>query len=345
MQKMSFALLMVSLAVISCKQGGTFKKGKDGLEYKIISNGKGPTIKQGDFMQIHVGQYYATGKKDSLLSDSRTSTGPLMEKMDSSTVPKSYLEILSQLRDKDSLVIRILTDSAFGKTPQGIPPGFKKGHYLTTTVKVLNIFNNQASADSARMAEMKITQARDSIKNLEQLQKDDKVLQDYFAKNNIKAVKAPRGTYVEIIQPGTGDNIDTSVVVSTNYTGRTMDGHMFDSNTDPSKEHVEPFNVNMTTDRSLGGSVILGWTDGLKLLNKGAKAKFYIPSSLAYGPREMQEIPANSILIFDIEVLDVYTKERARVIAKELMEKQRAKQKAMIDSLQKAKNDTLPKKK
>ena len=122
-----------------------------------------------------------------------------------------------------------------------------------------------------------------------------------------------------------------------------MDGKMFDSNTDPSKGHVEPFNVNMTSDRSLGGMVIRGWTDGLTLLNKGAKAKFYIPSSLAYGSRPSAEIPANSILTFDIEVVDILNREQAKAQAKQLMEAQKVKQKAMIDSLQKAskmKSDT-----
>ena len=120
-----------------------------------------------------------------------------------------------------------------------------------------------------------------------------------------------------------------------------MDGKMFDSNTDPSKGHVEPFNVNMTADRTLGGSVIKGWTDGLTLLNKGAKAKFYIPSTLAYGPRESQDIPANSILIFDIEVVDVLTKEQAKVAVKEQIEKNKLRQKAYMDSVSKLSNQKI----
>ena len=287
-------------------------------------------------MQIHVGQYYNTGRVDSVLSDTRTTSGPLMERMDSASIPPAYYEILSQLKSKDSLVIRIVTDSAFQKSPQGMPPGFKKGHYLITKVKVVNVFTDQRSADSARVYEMQAASRRDSLKTIEMGAKDDKTLLEYFKKNNIKVQKSPMGTYVEIIRQGTGPQIDTNVVVSTNYTGRTMDGKMFDSNTDPAKGHVEPFNVNLTSDRSLGGSVIKGWTDGLKLLNEGTQAKFYIPSSLAYGARSTGDIPPHAILIFDIEVLKVYNREEAKKIAKEDMEKQRLKQKAMMDSLQKA---------
>ncbi len=334
MRKISYVVLSAVLLFSACKNE-SFKKGKDGLEYKLISIGNASKIKNGEFMQIHVGQYYATGKTDSLLSDTRTSNGPLIEKMDSTSIPASYYEILSQLKKDDSLVMRILTDSAFAKSPESMPPFLKKGHFLITTIKVLNVFANDAEADSARRAEMRAAQKRDSIKSIETLAKEDKTLQDYFTKNNIKAVKAPGGTYVEIITPGTGNNIDTTVVVTTNYTGKTMDGKMFDSNTDPSKGHVEPFNVNMTSDRALGTTVIKGWTDGLTLLNKGAKAKFYIPSALAYGPRESPEIPANSILIFDIEVLDVLTKEQAKIVVKEQLEKNKLRQKAYMDSISK----------
>jgi hypothetical protein len=69
----------------------------------------------------------------------------------------------------------------------------------------------------------------------------------------------------------------------------------------------------MTNDPSLGGGVIAGWYDGLKLLSKGAKAKFFIPSPLAYGKMQMgKDIKENSILVFDIEILDVLTREQSQ---------------------------------
>lgn len=336
MRKISFVLLLAVVAFTACKNEPVFKKGKQGLEYKIFTDGKSQKVKFGDFMQINVGQYYTTGKKDSLLSDSRNSSGPMVEMLDSASIPPAYLEILTQLRKNDSLVIRLLTDSAYNKSPESMPPFFKKGHYLTTTIKLINIFDNAKSADSARMAEMIQGQKRDSIKSIATAAKEDKELTDYFAKNKVNAVKAPQGTYVQILQAGTGPLIDTTSVVVTNYTGRTMDGKMFDSNTDPSKGHVEPFNVNMTNDKSLGQSVIKGWTDGLQLLNKGAKAKFYIPSTLAYGSRATPEIPANSILVFDIEVVDVLNKVQAKAAVKAQTEKYEAEQKRYLDSMQKA---------
>ncbi|HRD44367.1 MAG TPA: FKBP-type peptidyl-prolyl cis-trans isomerase, partial [Ferruginibacter sp.] len=108
---------------------------------------------------------------------------------------------------------------------------------------------------------------------------------------------------------------------------------------------VEPLPVNMTNDMSLGSPVIKGWTDGLKLLNKGAKAKLYIPSHLGYGPMARGEtLPANSILVFDMEVLDLMNKTQAKTLMEEKRKKMQEEQKRYMDSVKKAMPDTTKKK-
>ena len=225
---------------------------------------------------------------------------------------------------------------------------FKKGHYLMTTVKVLNVFQTKDQADSAHKAEALIAQKADSLKALEQIKADDKKLQDYFKQNNIdvsKLQKTTNGVYVEIFEPGAGNLIDTGVIVKTNYTGKTLDGKKLDSNTDPEFKHVEPFNVNLTSDMSLGYGVIQGWMEGMKLLRKGAKAKFYIPSPLGYGKQEPRPgLGENAILIFDIEILDVMSKEVGAAEIKAQQDRQMAQQRKYIDSLKQLKaKDTLKK--
>jgi FKBP-type peptidyl-prolyl cis-trans isomerase len=214
----------------------------------------------------------------------------------------------------------------------------KKGNYFLTTVKLIDVFSNQAQMEAARNKDIKIKMAKDSLENIQILAKEDKELQAYFKKNNITGLqKTKLGTYVQIIQPGTGAIIDTSVVVETKYTGRLLNGKMFDSNTDSSSTHKEPFKVNMTNDYTLGGPVIKGWTDGLKLLNKGAKAKFYVPSVLAYGKQAMRDlIPENSILMFDIEVVNIITKAEAKAITEKNDKLKKDIEKKFYDSLQNA---------
>lgn len=335
MRKISMLLIAAAVALSACQQ--SFKKGDEGVEYKIISSGKGDQVKYGNFIQMQVKQLYANGKEDSVIMDTRTSPqGSAFEILDSMNMPMTYFKILRQLRKGDSLVVRILVDSAFKQSPQGIPPMFKKGHYLLTTAKVENIFATREQADSARKMAMELGIENQKKADAEQLKKDDKTLQEYFAKNNIKPVKTANAVYVQIITPGTGPNADTSSVVKVNYTGRLLGGKTFDSNTDPAFNHVEPLLANFTNDPMLGVSVIPGWVEGMKLLNEGAKAKLFIPSPLGYGAQGAgPDIKPNSILVFDVEILDILTRSEAMAAQQAQQKKMEEMQKHFMDSLKK----------
>jgi FKBP-type peptidyl-prolyl cis-trans isomerase len=90
-----------------------------------------------------------------------------------------------------------------------------------------------------------------------------------------------------------GINLIKGDSVKVNYVGRLLDGTEFD------RSKGEPFTL------ALGyGQVIPGWEDALLHMKKGEKAIVYIPSTLAYGERGNRGIPPNSILVFEIEVLD-----------------------------------------
>lgn len=341
MRKLALAALSLTFLLTACKE--SFQKGENGMEYKIIKSGSGAAVKDGEFMYMQIAQLINSGGKDSVFTDSRETMGQF-QVLDSTQTRPEFYKLLSQLRKGDSLFIRVLSDSVFKEDPMQMPPFIEKGDFLITTVKLVDIFKNEAAADSARTKELELAQVRAEQKMKDQLVKDDKALQDYFKKNNITVSKAPEGTYVQIIEPGTGDLIDSTVVPLVNYTGKTLAGVMFDSNTDPSKGHVEPIIVNMPKDPMIGNtSLIQGWFDGMTLLRKGSKAKFYIPSSLAYGPQAMgPDIKANENLIFDIEIVDVMNKTQATVKAQEQMEKMREMQKRYMDSLQKASPQVNP---
>ena len=336
--------LLAIVAILFSSCGQDFKKGDKGLEYKITATGSGEKVKIGNFLKLHFCEIISDGKKDSILRDTRKNGTPIIQPFDSASIPPEYFKIIAQLRKGDSLTIRLLVDSMSmykenKDIPGAMPPFMKKGNYILTTVKLLDVFKNQAQMENDQKKMFQAKMEKDSIENIQILAKEDKELQAFFKKNNITGLqKTKLGTYVQITQPGTGAMIDTSVVVVTNYTGSLLNGKKFDSNTDSSFKHKEPFNVNMTNDYTLGGPVIKGWTDGLTLLNKGAKAKFYVPSVLGYGKQKMGEmIPENAILIFDIEVANILSKTEAKAANEKKLKLKKDIEKKFYDSLQNTK--------
>jgi FKBP-type peptidyl-prolyl cis-trans isomerase len=130
---------------------------------------------------------------------------------------------------------------------------------------------------------------------------DDKLIQDYLKKNNLKAEKTPSGLYYIMTVKGLGENAKPGKKVSMNYTGKTLDGKVFDSNTDTKFNHVQPFTFTLGQ-----GMVIKGWDEGVQLLKLGGRATFIIPSGLAYGASGAgASIPPNAVLLFDVEVLGI----------------------------------------
>ena len=347
MRKISYFLAASIILLASCKS--SFKKSTDGMEYQIISSGSGSVIKPGEFLELHFTNVLSRkGKADSMLNNTREMGMPQYMPFDSVQIPASYYKIFLQLKAGDSISTRVLVDSMFKKNPDQQPPFMKKGDYVYTNIKLVKSYKTEADMNAARTLAMASSEKIAKEKEAALVNANDKTIADYIAKNKITAKKTDKGVYVETLQAGTGAVLDTNSIIKVNYTGRTLAGVMFDSNTDPSKGHMEPLAVNLTNDKSLGGGMIPGFENGMFGLQKGTKAKLYIPSGLGYGARGASaDIGPNTNLIFEIEVLEILTKaqfkaenEAAMAKAKAAQQVQQkeamAAQKQYEDSLQKA---------
>ncbi|WP_170172673.1 FKBP-type peptidyl-prolyl cis-trans isomerase [Hymenobacter rigui] len=138
--------------------------------------------------------------------------------------------------------------------------------------------------------------------------KDDKTTPDYTAQDEATIqqyikdkgltgfVRDTSGVYVGITQPGTGPNAKDKQRLQVLYTGTTLDGTVFDSNT-----------TTVGLPFVLGQSLVIpGWNKGFRYFNKGAKGILLIPSSQAYGTSGSgTTIGANAVLRFDVEVVDI----------------------------------------
>lgn len=113
----------------------------------------------------------------------------------------------------------------------------------------------------------------------------------YLEENNLQATRHSSGLYYQIDEPGSGGFPDANATVRVNYRGFLLDGTVFDqSGNDPSSF-------------SLSG-LIEGWQIGIPLLQRGGSGTFYLPADLGYGASGTAGIPANSVIVFEIELVD-----------------------------------------
>lgn len=127
-----------------------------------------------------------------------------------------------------------------------------------------------------------------------QMEKDQNIILDYLVTNEIEAKKTESGIWYVMETPGDSSKPNDKSLVKAHYEGTLLDSTKFDS----SYDRGQPLDFKL-------GQVIKGWQEAIKLLGKGGKGTFYIPSELAYGERGSGEkIPANTVLKFVIELVD-----------------------------------------
>lgn len=287
MKQIKYLLLIAVVGLAAgCKQD--YKKTKSGVSY-IIFPGEGKTkLKNGDIIKFNI-----TAKvKDSFLV--KPGVMPGYAQVDTSREHFDFNDVTPMMKEGDSAVVSVSIDSLVAKGM--LQPGFagsKKGDLLMFYIRVLKAFKTQDEAKADFDTENK--KAGDA---------SVKALEDYLAKNNIKATKTAKGTFVEVVNAGVEPKIDSANYVTMKYTGMLLNGKKFDSNVDTAFHHVEPFSFSVDQ-----GQVIQGWDDGLKMFGKGGKGRLFIPSFLGYGAQGNGEaIPANSNLIFEVEVVDLQAK-------------------------------------
>ncbi|MEE8730949.1 MAG: FKBP-type peptidyl-prolyl cis-trans isomerase [Rahnella inusitata] len=190
-----------------------------------------------------------------------------------------YME--NSLKEQEKLGIKLDKDQLIA----GVQDAFANKSKLSDQEieKTLQTFEGRVKA--AAQAKME----QDAKANSD---KGDKFRADFAKEKGVK--KAESGLLYQVEKPGTGAAPKDSDTVVVNYKGTLTDGTEFDN----SYTRGEPLSFRLD-------GVIPGWTEGLKHIKKGGKIKLVIPPELAYGKTGVPGIPANSTLVFDVELLDV----------------------------------------
>lgn len=113
-------------------------------------------------------------------------------------------------------------------------------------------------------------------------------------KKKTGVITTESGLQYEVLVAGNGQSPTATDTVTCHYRGTFIDGKGFDN----SYDRGQPISFPLS-------GVIKGWTEGLQLMKTGSKYKFYVPYQLGYGEYDYMSIPGGSVLIFEVELIDV----------------------------------------
>lgn len=289
MKKYFIVIGLIFSVVFSKAQIEGFEKlGK--LQYKIIhSNTEDDSVQFNKYVKIA----YKSTYNDSLLTPDIFPTNVLI---DSSAIPADYLKIILQCKIGDSVIVATSTDSIeqYSK-PKFILPNT----FLYTHLKFVEIFKDKEASD--KDAEIELVKY-DSLINVVKKQRtalEQKDIDAYLFKHNIKAYKTLSGLNFSVIGKGKGSAIKKGDKVKINYIGKTLKGKVFDSNLLVRFNHTEPLEFTVGENR-----LIKGLEEAVRYFNRGGKGILLIPSALGYWSKPVGDIVGEyEILVFEIRIL------------------------------------------
>jgi len=310
MKKNIYSFLMLCIFAAAANAQSAMHQLADGTKYTIFTADTGSKIKVNDVITFNIIQ---KTDKDSVLVSSYAAGQPakmqvLAPESANDIVQKRVMEVLPFAALKDSLLIKIPTDSLLKGNEDKRPPFFPKGSYFNLYIKIMRI---QALNDAIAERNAEISKISADEVNAEN---------KYATDNKLIVTTTASGLKYAITKAGLKPKPQTGDTVYVNYTGKLLNGKVFDSSiqadavkaglNQPGRTY-EPISVIIGEHH-----IIQGWEEGLLLVNEGGKATFIIPSKLAYGEQGMGDIPPFSPLVFDLQITKVKRVKHAPVVHK-----------------------------
>ena len=288
--KKVFVMMMAFCAMLSmmtsCGNGNApkgYKATKSGLYYQFHVNNGGELPNMGDLLEVTIACH---------VNDTTTiipATNNILQ-LNEPSFATDFMEGIAMMHKGDSASFIVNIDSTFKYLfrVQQLPEEFNSTDVMRFDVKV-NDFYPESDYTKKMVEGVK--------KNYpEETERAYAEMQQYFAENNVVVTPTASGLYYVMTEEGNGVMPKKGDNVKVHYTGKLLNGKVFDS----SIERGEPIEVPIGM-----GYVIPGWDEGIMLMSKGEKGVLYIPYYLGYGDRGAgADIPPFANLIFEVELID-----------------------------------------
>ena len=276
---------------------------------------KGVKPKEDDMVRVILSY---KNNKDSILFDSKDTKFTRSENkyiefpLSKTTFKGSFEDALGMMSIGDSASFMIPADSVYLKTfkVKELPKYIQTGTMLTFEAKLLKV-TAKADVEAEKKKKMEERAAM-----LEKRKGEDAAnLAKYLADNKITAKPTASGLIYAEKTKGKGAHPTKGCTVKVNYTGRLLDGTVFDTSDKEAAKKANLFDEKRPYEPiefPLGmGQVIPGWDEGIMLMSPGSKGQLIIPATLAYGEQGGGPIPPYSSLVFDVELVSFVTEKAA----------------------------------
>ena len=294
---MAVMVMLMAGTVSACSEKSIYpgyEKTESGLYYQFFTQNAGEMPQIGDLIELKIG---------CTVNDTATII-PVTENvmmLQESQFAGDLFEGLSMMHKGDSASFIVNIDSTFKYLlgQPNLPKDFTSNDVMRFEVR-LNDFYPESEYVKRLAQKVSKTNAEraETLKNAnpDETAKAAIDLEEFLAKNKIEVEPTASGLYYVMTTEGNGEKPEAGQMVKVHYTGKLLDGTVFDS----SVERGEPISIPIGV-----GQVIPGWDEGIMMMSKGEKGILYIPYYLAYGDRQAgDKITPFSNLIFEVELVD-----------------------------------------
>ena len=263
------------------------KELENGVSLKYFKNGSGDLVENGEIIMFNL-LYYDNEGNEQFRSQPNE---PVLQQKDSLWENIPFLNVISTLKEGDSVFFQLSLDQFLGFIPGANYPDSLGSELMSFYAGIEDIMTREEFENYQKEQYEKMKMNDD-----QQLSIDLELIDNYLKENNIEAIKTESGLRYVVQKEGEGRNAAPGDNVSVHYTGMLLNGEVFDSS-------LERQPLSFTLGQ---GMVIQGWDEGISYFNKNAKGTIYIPSYLGYGERGTGggAIPPNAVLVFEIELID-----------------------------------------
>ena len=296
----SMAVLAIMLmgTISACNDNSPYpgyKKTDTGLYYQFFKQNTGEQPQVGDLLDLIIG---CTVNDTTVIVPLGPNTLPL----EAPLFAGDFYEGVAMMHRGDSASFIVNIDSTFIKWfhQTTLPEEFKSTDVMRFEVRLDDFYPESEYAArygakikkdiDARIEKMKADHPEETALAAQQLA-------EYLVKNKVNVEPTASGLYYVMTQEGNGEKPAVGQMVQVHYTGKLLDGTVFDSSVERGNPITIPIGV---------GQVIPGWDEGIQLMSDGEKGVLYIPYYLGYGDRQAGEkITPFSNLVFEVELVEL----------------------------------------